>query len=80
MISVLVAETQPLQRFGFCVLLESAHDTEVVGEADNGTEAVRRAAEPRPYRVLMDIRMPGLDGIETTGHIVPPVGVRGFSC
>ncbi|MFD4637364.1 response regulator [Lentzea sp. NPDC058436] len=74
MISVLVVDAQPLQRFGFRMLLESAHDTEVVGEAENGTEAVRRAAELRPDVVLMDLRMPGVDGIEATRRIVAAGG------
>ncbi|WP_410614202.1 response regulator [Amycolatopsis sp. lyj-109] len=70
MISVLIVDDQALQRFGFRMLLEATPDTEVVGEAAHGTEAVRRAAELRPDIVLMDIRMPGMDGIEATRHIV----------
>ncbi|MFJ8964746.1 response regulator [Lentzea sp. NPDC102401] len=69
MISVLVVDAQPLQRFGFRMLLESTPDTEIVGEAENGAEAVRRTTELHPDVVLMDIRMPGVDGIEATRRI-----------
>jgi DNA-binding NarL/FixJ family response regulator len=61
MISVLVVAAQPLQRFGLRMLLESAPDTEIVGEAENGAEAVRWTTELCPDVVLMDIRMPGVD-------------------
>lgn len=74
MISVLVVDAQPLQRFGFRVLLESTSDTEVVGEAGNGAEAVRRTSELRPDVVLMDTRLPGVDGIEATRRIVAAGG------
>jgi DNA-binding NarL/FixJ family response regulator len=70
MITVLIVDDQPLQRLGFRMLLESNPDTEVVGEAQNGVEAVRQATELRPDVVLMDVRMPGLDGIEATRRIV----------
>ena len=70
MTTVLIADDQPMQRFGFRMLLESQDDMTVVGEAGNGTEAVRAAAELHPDVVLMDIRMPGLDGIEATRRIV----------
>src|SRR3954468_11880383 len=69
MISVLVADAKPLQRFGFRMLLENTPDTEIVGEAENGAEAVRWTTKLHPDVVLMDIRMPGVDGIEATRRI-----------
>ncbi|MER6169371.1 response regulator transcription factor [Streptomyces violaceorubidus] len=74
MTTVLVADDQPLQRFGFRMLLESQDDMTVVGEAANGTEATRMTAELHPDVVLMDVRMPGLDGIEATRRIVASGG------
>ncbi|WEV27468.1 response regulator transcription factor [Streptomyces sp. 71268] len=70
MTTVLIVDDQPLQRFGFRMLLESQDDMAVLGEADNGTAAVRQTAELRPDVVLMDVRMPGLDGVEATRRIV----------
>ncbi|MBX3285057.1 MAG: response regulator transcription factor [Acidimicrobiales bacterium] len=69
MIRVLVADDQALVRGGFSVLLASDPDLEVVGEAADGREAVERCAELRPDVVLMDIRMPEVDGIEATRRI-----------
>ena len=74
MITVLVVDDQPLQRFGFRMLLESAPDTEIVGEAENSAEAVRRITALHPDVVLMGIRMPGVDGIEATRRIVAAGG------
>ncbi|MFJ6392898.1 response regulator [Streptomyces sp. NPDC091972] len=69
MSTVLIVDDQPLQRLGFRMLLESSPETDVVGEAAHGAEAIRKAAELRPDVILMDVRMPGMDGIEATQRI-----------
>ena len=63
MIRVLLADDQELVRSGFRLILELADGIDVVGEAADGQQAVRQAKELRPDVVLMDVRMPGLDGI-----------------
>jgi DNA-binding NarL/FixJ family response regulator len=65
-IRVLVVDDQELVRSGFCVILDAADGITVVGEAANGEAAVSQVAEHRPDVVLMDIRMPGMDGLEAT--------------
>jgi DNA-binding NarL/FixJ family response regulator len=70
MIRVLVADDQTLVRAGLRTLLESDDDLQVVGEAADGAEAVDLARSARPDVVLMDIRMPVLDGLEATRRIV----------
>ena len=70
MITVLLADDQPLIRLGFRMVLGSADDLQLVGEAENGLSAVRMTAELNPDVVLMDVRMPVLDGIEATRRIV----------
>jgi DNA-binding NarL/FixJ family response regulator len=69
-ISVLLADDQPLLRRGFRMIIEAEDDLTVTGEAGDGLEAVDRARRNPPDVVLMDIRMPGTDGIEATRRII----------
>ncbi|MEV5763677.1 response regulator transcription factor [Micromonospora sp. NPDC052213] len=75
-IKVLLADDEGLVRSGFKVLLDLEDDITVVGEATNGTEAVERARATRPDVVLMDIRMPKLDGIQATAQIAEMQGLE----
>ncbi|MEW9554592.1 response regulator [Nonomuraea sp. NPDC050783] len=75
-IRVLIADDQGMVRTGFTVFLDAQPDIEVVGEAVNGREAIERVAELRPDVVLMDVRMPVMDGLAATREILSP-GPRG---
>jgi DNA-binding NarL/FixJ family response regulator len=68
-IRVLIADDQALVRSGFRMILEARDDLEVVGEAGDGDQAVRLAAQTRPDVVLMDVRMPGTDGVAATARL-----------
>jgi DNA-binding NarL/FixJ family response regulator len=68
-ISILIADDQPMLRMGFRLVLDAQSDMRVVGEAGDGVAAVRLAAAEQPDVVLMDVRMPGVDGIEATRRI-----------
>ena len=70
MIRVLLADDQPLVRAGFAMLLDAEDDMSVVGQCDDGAAAVALAGATRPDVVLMDIRMPGVDGLAATRRIV----------
>jgi DNA-binding NarL/FixJ family response regulator len=70
MIRVVLADDQALVRAGFRALLDAQHDIEVVGEASDGAEVVEVARRETPDLILMDIRMPGVDGLAATRTIV----------
>lgn len=70
MTTVLLVDDQALLRMGFRLVLEAEDDLEVVGEADDGRSAIAQARALRPEVVLMDVRMPGMNGIEATEALV----------
>jgi DNA-binding NarL/FixJ family response regulator len=69
-VRVVIADDQTLVRAGFRMILDARDDIEVVGEAEDGAEAIALVTELAPDVVLMDVRMPGVDGIEATRRIV----------
>ena len=69
-ITVLVVDDQELMRVGLKMVLGAHPDLEVVGEAENGATAISQAAELKPDIVLMDVRMPVVDGVTATGRIL----------
>ena len=68
-IRILIVDDQQLLRLGFRMVFEAQPDLEVVGEAGDGAEALRLIAQHKPDVVVMDVRMPGMDGIEATEHV-----------
>lgn len=78
MIRVLIADDQSMVRIGFRMILDAQEDMEVVADVADGVAAVNRARELRPDVCLLDIRMPGLDGLEVTRRLAGPDVVEPF--
>ena len=68
--SILLVDDQPMLRMGYRMILDAQPDLSVVGEAENGLEAIDLTARLEPNVVLMDVRMPDLDGVQATERIV----------
>jgi len=75
-VRIVVADDHQIVRSGFAALLGTQPDFTVVGTAEDGAEAVRVCKETSPDVVLMDVRMPGTDGIEATRHLTGPAPER----
>lgn len=73
-IRILVVDDQPMYRVGVAAILGAQPDFEIVGEADDGVEAIGRNRVVHPDVVLMDVRMPTMDGIEATRQLTRPAG------
>ena len=80
MIRVVLADDQPLVRTGLRMILSAVDDIEVVGEAADGAEAISACAELTPDVVLMDVRMPGVDGIDATRAVTATDSPRRSWC